>query len=99
MRKLLFVVAVLTISATAHAGPSFQVAENDEPPAPSTITAAEPAKPTAPTAAVAPAKAAEPAPVAESKPVQTQKAKPRVSRRESDEHKARRIAAKFGVYW
>ena len=53
------------------------------------------------------AKPAEPKAVeakpAESKPVQAADAKPAkprvVRKRESDEHKARRIAAKYGVYW
>jgi hypothetical protein len=44
-------------------------------------------------------KTADPAPVAEGKPVQTPKAKPHVARQESAEQKARRIAAKYGVYW
>jgi len=49
--------------------------------------------------AAEPEKATEPAATADTKPAQAQKAKARVSRRESDEQKARRIAAKFGVYW
>jgi outer membrane biosynthesis protein TonB len=59
-----------------------------------------------PTKAIEPARAAEqkpaqpaPAPVAETKPIHTPKANSRVSRRETDEQKARRIAAKYGVYW
>jgi outer membrane biosynthesis protein TonB len=59
---------------------------------------AEPAKATEP-AKAAEQKPAEPAPVAETEPVQAPKAKPRAASRESAEHKARRIAAQFGVYW
>jgi hypothetical protein len=46
-----------------------------------------------------PAKTAEPTPAAEAKPAQPQKTKSRVARQESAEQKARRIAAKYGVYW
>ena len=39
-------------------------------------------------------------PYAETKTTETKPAKPaRTARRESDEHKARRIAARYGVYW
>jgi hypothetical protein len=111
MRKLLFVTAVLLVSATAYADPSVQVAANDPPQAQPAETAvepakaiepakaAEPAKAVEPAKAAEPAKAVEPAPVAETKPVQASKAAQRAKRRESDEHKARRIAAKYGVYW
>jgi hypothetical protein len=104
MRKLFLAATVLIVSATAHADPSFQVATDDPPQAQPAVTAAEPAKPSEPTQAVEPAKAtdpakaAEPTPAAETKPVQPSKQK-RAASRESDEHKARRIAAKFGVYW
>jgi hypothetical protein len=87
MRKL------LVISVTAHADPSFQVAANDQPLAPPAETKTEPAKDSEP------AKAAEPAPAAETKPVLPSKPKQRAARRESDEQTARRIAAKYGVYW
>jgi len=105
MRKLLLTATVLLMSATAHADPSFRVAADDPAPAAPAVTAAEPAKPTEP-AKVAepvkvaePTKAAEPAPVAETKPVPVAKPKQRTEPRESDEHKARRIAAKYGIYW
>jgi hypothetical protein len=104
MRKILLAVAVLMISETAHADPSFRVAADDPPQTQPAVTAAEPAKPTEPTQTVEPAKAtgsekaAEPATVVETKPVQPSKPK-RAASRESDEHKARRIAAKYGVYW
>jgi hypothetical protein len=111
MRKFLFAATVLMVSATAHADPSFQVAADDPPQTQPAVTATEPAKPTEPTQAAEPAKASdsakatespkvvEPAPAAETKPVQISKPKQRAASRESDEHKARRIAAKYGVYW
>jgi outer membrane biosynthesis protein TonB len=102
MLKILLAAAVLMVSLTAHADPSFRVAADDPPQAKPAETAATPTEPTQaaePVKATDPAKAAEPAPVAETKPVQTQTPKTRPARRESDEHKARRIAAKFGVYW
>ena len=93
MRKFLLAATALLISVTAHADPSFQVAADDPPPAQPAETVAEPAK------ASELAKVAEPASAAETKPVQNSKPKQRASRRESDEHKARRIAARYGVYW
>jgi hypothetical protein len=99
MRKLLLAAAILMVSVTANADPSFQVAADDPPQNQPAVTAAEPAKPSEPTQVVEPAKAAEATPVVETKPVQISKPKQRAANRESDEHKARRIAAKFGVYW
>jgi hypothetical protein len=104
MRKYLLAAAVLMVAATAHADPTFQVATDDPPQAQPAVSAAEPAKATEPTQAIEPAKAepakaAEPAPVVETKPVQSSKPKPRAASRESAEHKARRIAAQFGIYW
>jgi outer membrane biosynthesis protein TonB len=99
MRKLLLTATVLLMSVTAHADPSFQVAADDPAPVTPAVTAAEPAKPAEPAKVAEPAKAAEPAPVAEAKPVPVAKPKPRAEPRESDEHKARRIAAKYGIYW
>jgi hypothetical protein len=98
MRKLLLTATVLLMSATAHADPSFRVAADDPAPAAAAVSAAEPAKVAEPAKTAEPVKAAEPAPVAET-PVQIAKPKQRAERRESDEHKARRIAAKYGVYW
>jgi len=97
MRKLLLTATILLMSATAHADPSFRVAADDT--ATPAVTAAEPAKASEPAKIAEPAKAVEPAPVAEAKPVAVAKPKPRAEPRESDEHKARRIAAKYGVYW
>jgi outer membrane biosynthesis protein TonB len=80
---------VITTEPTMPAEPTQAVAPKS----------AEPTKAVEPMKTAEPTKPAEPAAVAETKPAQTQKAKPRSSRRESDEEKARRIAAKFGIYW
>jgi hypothetical protein len=112
MRKLLLATAVLLVSVTAYAAdPSVPTAPNDPPQAKPAETAAEPAKvaepakPVESTKVAEPAKpvestkVAEPAKAAEPAPVQASKPKQRAKLRESDEHKARRIAAKYGVYW
>ena len=65
-------------------------------PAAAPALAAEPAK--NPDAKTPDAKAADPK-AADAKPVETKKPRQHVRARESDEHKARRIAAKYGVYW
>jgi hypothetical protein len=101
MRKLLLISALLLASASAQAEPNLGpvLAANDTP------------APVADTAAPAPAaNTAQPqAPVTQpdqSKPQASDSAKPHASkahaqvrRHESDEAKARRIAAKYGVYW
>ncbi len=106
MRKFLLTASILMISASAYAAPSMQVAANDTPLAPPTAeSTVAPAQAAEPAAAPEPAKTAEPAaapaPTAETKPVEATKPKQHARRRdrESDEHKARRIAAKYGVYW
>lgn len=103
MRKYPLAAIVLMVSSAAYADPSFQVAADASRVQPG-VTIAEPAQAAEPTQAIelttaVPAKAAEPAPVVETKPVQISKPKQRAAGRESDEHKAHRIAAKFGVYW
>jgi outer membrane biosynthesis protein TonB len=113
MRKALLAVTFFMISAAAQAAPNLRVAENVQPPTPPAVITTEPSEPAQPVQskaaepakAVEPAKAAEqkpaepPAPVAETEPAQAPKTKPRAARRETAEHKARRIAAQFGVYW
>jgi hypothetical protein len=99
MRKFILAATILLISVTAHADPSVRIAENSPTPVQPAATAVEPAKAPEPAKASEPTKTAEPAPVVETKPAQISKLKRRVARRESDEHKARRIAAKYGVYW
>lgn len=94
MRKLLLAASVLLVSVTAYAGPSVQVAANDTPQATPTENAAAPATTAAPAQP-----AAEPAKAAESKSADVAKPKRQTKRHESAEHKARRIAAKYGISW
>ena len=105
MRKLILITALLLASASAHAGQSRDLilAANDTPAA--TDTAAPAAAPLPP-AAPAPAPAATteaPKPQAEAAPAKPAAAKPakRASGHsyQSDEAKARSIAARYGVYW
>jgi hypothetical protein len=87
MRKLILISALLLVSVSAQASQSRNLilASNEEPKA---VEAAKPAE--AKSKAEATTEAAKPA-----KPAKKVQAK----RRESDEAKARRIAAKYGVYW
>jgi hypothetical protein len=96
MRKLVLIAAfVLTSVAAAEAGQSrsLVLAAHETP-----VSAAEAAPPTQAT----------PAPQAQAAQAQTQSAQPQAvkparksyaRRQESDEAKARRIAARYGVYW
>jgi hypothetical protein len=96
MRKLVLITAMLLASASAHAAPSrsLVLAANDTPAATDTAAPA-PLSPAASTDAPKPQATAEP-----SKPVAAKPAKRTTAgRHESDEAKARRIAARYGVYW
>jgi predicted component of type VI protein secretion system len=102
MRKLVLITALLLASASAHAGDSrgLVLAANDTPAATDTAApAAAPLPPAAPAAATTDA----PKPQADAVPAKPAAAKPakRASggRHESDEAKARSIAARYGVYW
>ena len=95
MRKLVMITALLLASASAHAGESRGVvlAANDAPAA--TDAAALPlAAPAATTDAPKPQ-----ADAAQAKPGAARPAKRSTAHREGDEAKARRIAARYGVYW
>ena len=99
MRKLILISALLLVSASAQAGPSrnLTLAENDTPAA-----ASDPAQPLPPVAHPDAAK-----PVETPKPVVANGGKPHAASRrhvqarghESDEAKARRIAARYGIHW
>jgi hypothetical protein len=93
MRKLVLIAALLLASASAHAGESrgLVLAANDTPAATDTATPA-PAAPAATTDAPKPQADAVPAKPASATPAKR-------AHRESDEAKARRIAARYGVYW
>lgn len=95
MRRLTIFATVALVGATAHAGDltKLRLAQASVPetaPAPQ----ATPAPQAAPTAQAAPDAAA---PTAQSSK-QTRK-KQTAKRRETDEEKARRIAAKYGISW
>jgi hypothetical protein len=86
MRNFILIASFLLVSVTAHAETrGLIVASNDGA---AKIEPAPPAAPITQTTQAAPADAAKPVkpPVA---------AKPR----ETDEHKARRIAARYGIFW
>ncbi len=94
MRKLILISAFALASFAAQAGESRSLilASNDTA-APATTAAAP-----APEAAAPAAAATETAkPAASSK--QASSSSKKTARRETDEQKARRIAAKYGVYW
>jgi len=105
MRKLILISALLLASASAQAGQprSLIVASNDQAPATEKIDAVRPAPEAAPVEAPK-ADAAKPDVKPEAAAPETAKpdtAKPvkKAKRHESDEAKARRIAARYGVYW
>jgi hypothetical protein len=97
MRKLVLITALLLASASAHAGESrgLVLAANDTPAATDTAAPAAPLPPAATTDAPKPQADAEPAKPATAKPAKRAAA----HRSEGDEAKARRIAARYGVYW
>jgi hypothetical protein len=102
MRKLVLITALLLASASAHAGQSRDLilAANDTPAA--TDTAAAPAPAAAPATAAPAATTDAPKPQADAEPAKPAAAKPAkrsAGRHEGDEAKARRIAARYGVYW
>jgi hypothetical protein len=100
MRKLVLITALLLASASAHAGESrgLVFAANDTPAA--TDTAAPAAAPLAPAAPAATTDAPKPqADAAPAKPAAAKPAKRSTAHHGSDEAKARRIAARYGVYW
>ena len=105
MRKLILISALLLASAAAQAGQprGLIMASNDEPQATEKIDAVKPAE-TKPEAATTDAPKAEVKPEAAApEAAKPEVAKPvkkaQVKHHESDEAKARRIAAHYGVYW
>jgi hypothetical protein len=90
MRRLILISALLLASASAQAGQSrgLVLAANDTPAVTDTAAAPQPSKPET---TVAPETAQPQA----SKPARKVQAR----RRESDEAKARRIAARYGISW
>ncbi|UGY05634.1 hypothetical protein [Bradyrhizobium quebecense] len=94
MRKLILTAAFIAAATTAHAGQSrgLVLANADTP------AQAQPAVAPAPAGAQPSSSQAQPA-----EPSRQQASRPtnrsQSNRRESDEAKARRIAARYGVYW
>lgn len=99
MRKLILISALLLASVTAQAGQtrSLTLASNEEAKAVETVKPAE-AKVEAKTDAKVDAKSETTAEVAKTT-VSRPARKASVRRYEGDEAKARRIAARYGVYW
>lgn len=97
MRKLVLITALLLASASAHADPSrgLVLAANDTPAATDTAAPLPPAAPAATTDAPKPQADAAPSKPAPAKP--TKRAAGRSY--QSDEAKARSIAARYGVSW
>ena len=104
MRKLILISAFLLVSVSAQAGESRSLAANDEPAAATTTRPAE-VQPEA-TKADVKAEANPEASKPEASKPETSKThasrpakKVHVRGHEGDEAKARRIAARYGVYW
>jgi hypothetical protein len=93
MRKLILISAFVLASISAQAGDSrgLLLAANDE------VKVAEAATPQQATATATSTDGAKPQ-ASSSQPAKSSK-KAQARRRETDEQKAHRIAAKYGVYW
>jgi hypothetical protein len=104
MRKLILISALLLASATAQASQprGLVLASNDEPQATEKIDTVKPAE-TKPEAAKTEAPKADVKPEAAApdaaKPDTTKPVKKAATHHESDEAKARRIAARYGISW
>ena len=106
MRKLILITALLLASASAQAADPARgliLASNDEPQASEKIDTVKPAETAKPADTVKPETTAPEVKAEAPKPdtAKPQAAKPvkHVRRYEGDEAKARRIAARYGVYW
>lgn len=99
MRKLILISALLLASASAYAGPNMTLAANDTPAATTTTTdTVQPLPPANQPDAATPAETPKPQAADTAKP-HTSRPHVQARRHEGDEAKARRIAAKYGVYW
>jgi len=100
MRKLILISAFVLASVSAQAGNSrgLILASNDEPKATEKV---ETAKPTEARSEIANGGATADVAKPEASKTQVSKSsdKTHVRRHESDEAKARRIAARYGIYW
>ena len=104
MRKLILISAFLLVSVSAQAGESRNLAANDEPAAATTTQPAE-VQPEATKADVKAEANPEASKPEASKPETSKTHASRPAKKvhvrgyEGDEAKARRIAARYGVYW
>ena len=104
MRKLILISAFLLVSVSAQAGESRNLAANDEPAAATTTRPAE-VQPEATKADVKAEANPEASKPETSKPETSKTHASRPAKKvhvrgyEGDEAKARRIAARYGVYW
>ena len=104
MRKLILISAFLLVSVSAQAGESRNLAANDEPAAATTTRPAE-VQPEATKADVKAEANPEASKPEASKPETSKTHASRPAKKvhvrgyEGDEAKARRIAARYGVYW
>src|SRR5260370_41580046 len=100
MRKLILIAAFVLASVSTQASESrgLVLAANDEPTATEKVETAKPAE-AQPEAAKADVKADAAQPEASKPRTATSAAKTHVRRYERGEAKARRIAARYGVYW
>jgi outer membrane biosynthesis protein TonB len=97
-RSLSLAGVAMTESAKPISEVSMQLAQAATAPTQTTAPVQAPAQAQAPAAITTTATTTEPK--SETKTTETKPAKPaKKVTRESDEHKARRIAAKYGVYW
>jgi hypothetical protein len=95
MRKIVIFAAMVSLVASVHAqSPTAPAADSVAPIA--SEPKAEPALAPIVASPQAPVSQTTPAPVAQTAPKPRKK---RLAKRETAEHKARRIAAKYGVYW
>jgi hypothetical protein len=107
MRKLILISAFVLASVSAQAGGIREqiLAVNDTPAtAAPAVVAAAPAPAPAATAQAAPTQASQPSAASRPQASRLHKPQPQIqapalTRRQSDEMKARRIAARYGVYW
>jgi hypothetical protein len=100
MRKLILISAFVLASVSAQAGEghNMTLAANDAPQATEKVETAKPVE-AQPDAAKADVKADAAQPEASKPRTAKPAAKTHVRRYEGDEAKARRIAARYGVYW
>jgi hypothetical protein len=101
MRKLILISAFVLASVSAYAGDSRSLilAANDEPKATEKVETAKPEETRAQESKTQETNKADATAPEASKPQASRSKKVHARRHEGDEAKARRIAARYGVYW